>query len=360
MRGRLINRIGDDAEILQKDFRMIPFAQTISTLPTNGTNAVHRMTIGGAPTSGTFRLTWNGRTSTAITYSNTNATLLANIQTALDTIFGAGNTIATAATLTAGVGTIDITFAAAFGKTPQSVVISYTASTLNGSGTIAIASQTAGVAASYRGAAPGAMLIYTGVVPAVQYYNASATLHAPNWQLTGGIVTAALGSPALASVTAIHAAVTDNGAPQTITTAITNPVVPRVVTATAGGTAGDIKAIQVTINGTDINGEVLTEDLPAFTVNTTGTVTGTKAFKTVTSVVIPAHDGVGATTSIGTGPALGLPIKLSRNTTVNVYLGGVKDSFAGMTFSSTVVASNTVTLTSALDGSAVLVDYYKS
>jgi len=56
-----------------------------------------------------------------------------------------------------------------------------------------------------------------------------------------------------------------------------------------GGTAGDIKAVQVTITGTNYNNEVITEDLPAFTENTAGTVTGSKAFKTVTEVVIPAH-----------------------------------------------------------------------
>lgn len=112
------------------------------------------------------------------------------------------------------------------------------------------------------------------------------------------------GIPALA-VDAVHAAVTDTGVPQTITAGITSPDRPRRITATAGGTATDIKAITVTIVGTDEAGAVLTEVLPAFTVNTAGTVTGVLKFRTVTSFTLPAHDGTGATTSIG---AADLPI----------------------------------------------------
>lgn len=95
-----------------------------------------------------------------------------------------------------------------------------------------------------------------------------------------------------------------------LTTAITNPTTPRNITATVGGTSGDIKAVQVTIVGTNYNDEVITEVLPVFTVNTTGTVTGSLAFKTVTSISIPAHDGLGATTEIGFGTKFGIPYLL--------------------------------------------------
>lgn len=170
---------------------------------------------------------------------------------------------------------------------------------------------------------------------------------------------AALGSPALGTTTAVHAAVTDTGSPQTITTGITSPAVPRVITATAGGTAADVKAISPIIHGTDMNNRTLSETLPAFTVNTTGTVTGTKAFKTVTSIELPAHDGTGATTSFGLGAALGLPQTLDENSVVAAYLNGVKEATAPtVTTSASVLASNTVTLNSALDGSAVVVTYF--
>lgn len=156
----------------------------------------------------------------------------------------------------------------------------------------------------------------------------------------------------------IHAAVTDNGSTQTITTGITDPAVPRNVTATAGGTAGDIKAIQVTITGTDYADQVITETLPAFTVNTTGTVQGNKAFKTITEISIPAHDGTGATTEIGWGEKLGLPDKLPTNTVLLASLGGTKEGTAPtVTASASALASNTVDLNSALNGSEVAIYY---
>lgn len=169
----------------------------------------------------------------------------------------------------------------------------------------------------------------------------------------------AAGNAPAASATGIHAAVTDNGSDQTITTGITNPAAPRNVTATAGGTAGDIKAVQVIVNGLDAAGAVISETLPAFTVNTAGIVTGDKAFASITSIVIPAHDGTGATTAIGYGSKLGLPVKLAENTVLNAYLGGAKEGTAPtVAVSSTVLASNTVTLNSALDvAKAVDIDF---
>ena len=159
---------------------------------------------------------------------------------------------------------------------------------------------------------------------------------------------------AVASTTGVHAAVTDNGSSQDISTSITNPPCARNITATAGGTAGDVKAIQVVVYGTDASGAVITETLPAFTVNTTGTVTGSKAFATVTRIVIPAHDGTGATTAIGFGDKLGLPLKMSANTIILTTLDGTPEGTAPtVAVSSSVLASNTIDLNSALNGTAV-------
>lgn len=170
-----------------------------------------------------------------------------------------------------------------------------------------------------------------------------------------------LGSPALGTTTAVKTAVTDDGTEQTITSGITNPPTPRNITATSGGTAGDIKAIQVVVNGTNADGKAISETLPVFTENSATTVVGSKAFATVTSVVIPAHDGTGATTAIGLGAKLGLGVCLSRNTVVAAFLNGAKEGTAPtVAVSSTAVESNTVQLNSALDGSAVIVDFYDS
>ena len=168
-----------------------------------------------------------------------------------------------------------------------------------------------------------------------------------------------LGSPALGATTDVHAAVIDDGSEQTITTAITDPPTPRNITATSGGTAGDIKAIQVTINGTNEDNEVISEVLPVFTENSATTVVGSKAFKTVTSIVIPAHDGTGATTAIGLGAKLGLGFKVNQDSVVNAHLAGVRESTRPtVAVSGSAMESNTITLNSALDGSEVLVDHY--
>src|SRR6185436_18574382 len=83
--------------------------------PTAGTNEVQTLTIGGTPTAGTFKLTYDGWQTAAITWSATNATLLANINAALDLLpSGAASAIvATAGTLTNGIGTILLTFSGA-------------------------------------------------------------------------------------------------------------------------------------------------------------------------------------------------------------------------------------------------------
>jgi len=152
----------------------------------------------------------------------------------------------------------------------------------------------------------------------------------------------------------IHAAIVDTGEEQTIATGITNPAVPRNITAAAGGTAGDIKAIQVIVAGTNAAGEAITETLPAFTVDTAGSVIGSKAFATVTSVTIPAHDGTGATTAIGFGSKLGLPYKLARNTVLAAFLDNTKEGTAPtVAVSASVLESNTITLNSTLAGKAV-------
>lgn len=158
----------------------------------------------------------------------------------------------------------------------------------------------------------------------------------------------------LGTTTFVKTAVTSTAEDQVITTGITNPVYPRNVTATAGGTAGDIKAVQVIVEGTNENDEVITETLPAFTVNTAGTVTGSKIFKTITKITMPAHDGTGATTAVGTGNKLGLGFKLAHNTVLSAYVDNTKESNAPtVTVSATAQESNGITLDTALSGKVV-------
>lgn len=169
-------------------------------------------------------------------------------------------------------------------------------------------------------------------------------------------VAAALASAA--STVGIHAAVTDTGVQQVITSGITQPSVGRNITATAGGTAADIKAVRVEITGTDMNDEVIVETLAPFTVNTAGSVAGSLAFKSVTSIKIPAHDGIGATTAIGFGEILGLPHKLAHNTVLAAYLDNAREGTApAVTCSAADLDCNTIDLDSALNAKVVDVYY---
>jgi hypothetical protein len=103
---------------------------------------------------------------------------------------------------------------------------------------------------------------------------------------------------AATSAGSIVSAHTDIGASETITTGINAMANVGRVSATAGGTAGDIRAESVVLTGTDHNGTTITETLTAFTVNTAGTINGEKVFSKITSVLFPAMDGTGATISI--------------------------------------------------------------
>jgi hypothetical protein len=142
------------------------------------------------------------------------------------------------------------------------------------------------------------------------------------------------------------------------TATITNPAVPRSLTTTAGGTPTDIKAIQVKVTGKDQSGNVISESLPAFTVDTAGTKNGAKAFAEITHIEVPTHDGNGATTAVGTGALLGIGAKLARNTVLMAFLNNVKEGTAPtVAVSSTALESNTISLASALDGNDVTFYY---
>lgn len=176
------------------------------------------------------------------------------------------------------------------------------------------------------------------------------------------IFTKLLGEPAKGEADDVLEAVEDKGEAQTIAEGLTQPPEPRNITATAAGIEGDIKAIKVKVTGTNQAGQAITEELPAFTVNEEGTVEGSKAFASITKVEIPAHDGEGATTSVGLGDKLGLGELLDRNTVLRAFLGDVLEGTAPtVATSATALESNTVDLNSALTGEAeVRVDFYKT
>lgn len=150
--------------------------------PSAGTSEVQTLTIGGTPTSGTFKTALDGTPTAAITWSATNGTLLGNMNTAFDNAFGAGSVVATAGTLTAGIGTVTLTYGGNYAKRVVSTMTVYDNSLAGTAPTLAIAETTPGVNATARGANPGATLIDT--TNSLHYTNTGTAL-APVWVKTG-------------------------------------------------------------------------------------------------------------------------------------------------------------------------------
>lgn len=110
---------------------------------------------------------------------------------------------------------------------------------------------------------------------------------------------AQLGAPAAKSTTAVHASVLATAA-NAYPGPITNPAVPRNVTATFAALwdGGDI-----VVTGTNQFGAAQTETITA---NPGATVVGTKVFATVTSIAKTAVGVAAAGASVGTGDKLGI------------------------------------------------------
>ncbi len=157
-----------------------------------------------------------------------------------------------------------------------------------------------------------------------------------------------------ASATGVHAAITDTGVAQTITASITDPAVPRNITATTTGTNTDVKAISPIITGTNFFDQVITETLGPFTVNTNETISGSTAFKTVTSIALPAHDGTGCATSFGWGDILGLHQKRETQVVIDAFLNKTLESTdATVVGDVDEIEKNTIDLNSSLNGTQV-------
>lgn len=152
--------------------------------PSAGTSEVQTLTIGGTPSGGTFKLAFEGATTAAITWSATDATLIANIDAALEALpgIGTGGVTTAAGTVSSGIGTITLTFAG--NRAKQAVpLVSVADNSLTGtSPTLAIAETTPGVDATARGAGKGALVIDT--TNAKLYVNTGTAL-VPTWTVVG-------------------------------------------------------------------------------------------------------------------------------------------------------------------------------
>jgi hypothetical protein len=126
-------------------------------VPSNGTSEVQLLTVGGTPTAGNIQFkTSGGIISATAIWTATDATWVSRMQTALDGLFGAGNTVAAIGTLSSGIGTVTITFAVNLASLDVPLLVAV--NNLTGTApTAVITTQTAGVTATQRGAPIGAM-----------------------------------------------------------------------------------------------------------------------------------------------------------------------------------------------------------
>jgi hypothetical protein len=152
--------------------------------PGAGTSEVQTLTIGGTPTGGTFKLTFDGFTTAAITWSATNATLIASIDAALEALpnIGTGNIATAAGSLTAGIGTITLTFGGALATTAVPTITVADNSLTGTAPTLAVAETTPGVTVTGRGIPPGGTLV--DITNSKLYIN-TGTAAAPTWTVVG-------------------------------------------------------------------------------------------------------------------------------------------------------------------------------
>lgn len=149
--------------------------------PVAGTDEIQTLTIDA--TGGTFKLAYDGYTTGAISWSATNATLIANIDAALEALanIGTGGVTTAVGTMTAGVGTATITFVSQNGKKAVAT-ITVANNSLTGTATLSVAESTPGVDATARGAALGALLVDT---TNKKLYINTGSAGAPTWTVAG-------------------------------------------------------------------------------------------------------------------------------------------------------------------------------
>jgi hypothetical protein len=121
--------------------------------------------------------------------------------------------------------------------------------------------------------------------------------------------------PALADTDAIKTSIASAAAEEVYEGADLNGLVgegemdpPRNLSVTTSAHT-DIDAVDVAVEGVDVNGDAITEDI---TLTDGGGVTdlGAKAFKKVTKITVPAQSGAGGLLEFGFGTILGLGKKI--------------------------------------------------
>jgi hypothetical protein len=161
-------------------------------------------------------------------------------------------------------------------------------------------------------------------------------------------------APAAVGVASVHAAVAlpDTGT-TVVTTAITNPEVPRNVTVkgNAAGIAGDVEIV-----GTNVSGDEITETIA---LNGSTEALGALAFKTVTSITLPAKTNAsGDTVSVGRGKIFGMPHIIDNALLMLVNNFDGSDDTGTLTVDADEIEKNVFSLAGTPNGTKVADFYY--
>lgn len=131
-------------------------------------------------------------------------------------------------------------------------------------------------------------------------------------------------NPATGGPTDVHGAITLTAAEQEITTAITDPDFYRCLR--VEGSHADVEGA-LTVEGTDWADRLVEEQ---FTLNGTAIVSGTRPFKTVTKITVPAQAGaaIGQNVTVGCTDRLGLyrPLASGVNTIELLRANGTREA----------------------------------
>lgn len=165
---------------------------------------------------------------------------------------------------------------------------------------------------------------------------------------TNGVISATAGSISSSAVT--------------LTAGLSNPGVPRNLVITPGTSTTDVASCVVSVAGTDFYGAALSESF-TFSANQGSATTGSKAFKTVSSVTFPANcedSPFAATWSIGQGEKLGLDRCMADagDLAWSTVSGTYESTRATMAVNSSSVSGNTADFNGTMDGAADFNIYY--
>lgn len=148
----------------------------------------------------------------------------------------------------------------------------------------------------------------------------------------------------------------------TLSSFLAQPDAPRNIVITPGGTTGDVEACVIVVNGTNYFDQSISENF-TFIADQSTAVTGSKAFKSISSVVFPANcesGGFAATWSIGQGEKIGLKRCMddAGNWAWSSVGGAYETTRATVAASASAIESNTADFNGTMNGSNEFNGYF--